>query len=173
MFGAKDIPALSSSMMKSYELLDEKLHNALNELRSLSQKYDPSFNNANKKINWKMCSFSTKNICSMFNKANCEISQLVVWDDPMAVELEKLLIPHIKVLPTIQSRRSSVSSSGVPVSERDGMIVSLMQRKQQLQKEALRQHEEREKIMLLEKAESIRRERQERKQKTKMEGCVN
>nr|GLL42281.1 putative E3 ubiquitin-protein ligase RF4 [Ipomoea trifida] len=111
----------------------------------------------------------------MFNKANCEISQLVVWDDPMAVELEKLLIPHIKVLPTIQSRRSSASSSGVPVSERDGMIVSLMQRKQQLQKErkfqALRQHEEREKIMLLEKAESIRRERQERKQKTKMEGC--
>nr|GMC46671.1 putative E3 ubiquitin-protein ligase RF4 [Ipomoea batatas] len=89
----------------------------------------------------------------MFNKANCEISQLVVWDDPMAVELEKLLIPHIK-------------------------------RKQQLQKEVqgwidwtnvkvLRQHEEREKIMLLEKAESIRRERQERKQKTKMEGCVN
>nr|GMD68965.1 putative E3 ubiquitin-protein ligase RF4 [Ipomoea batatas] len=81
----------------------------------------------------------------------------------MAVELEKLLIPHIKVLPTIH----------VPVSERDGMIVSLMQRKQQLQKEALRQHEEREKKMLLEKAESIRRERQERKQKTKMEGCVN
>nr|GMD33526.1 putative E3 ubiquitin-protein ligase RF4 [Ipomoea batatas]GMD68646.1 putative E3 ubiquitin-protein ligase RF4 [Ipomoea batatas] len=91
----------------------------------------------------------------------------------MAVELEKLLIPHIKVLPTIQSRRSSASSSGVPVSERDGMIVSLMERKQQLQKEVLRQHEEREKIMLLEKAESIRRERQERKQKTKMEGCVN
>nr|GLL42278.1 putative E3 ubiquitin-protein ligase RF4 [Ipomoea trifida] len=81
----------------------------------------------------------------------------------MAVELEKLLIPHIKVLPVC----------GVPVSERDGMIVSLMERKQQLQKEALRQHEEREKIMLLEKAESIRRERQERKQKTKMEGCVN
>nr|GMD60978.1 putative E3 ubiquitin-protein ligase RF298 isoform X1 [Ipomoea batatas] len=31
----------------------------------------------------------------MFNKANCEIPQLV-WDDPMAVELEKLLIPLIK-----------------------------------------------------------------------------
>nr|GMD66806.1 magnesium-chelatase subunit ChlD, chloroplastic [Ipomoea batatas] len=49
----------------------------------------------------------------MFNRAKSEISQLVVWDDPMAVELEKLLIPHIKVVPTIQSRRSSVSSSGI------------------------------------------------------------
>nr|GMD60979.1 putative E3 ubiquitin-protein ligase RF298 isoform X1 [Ipomoea batatas]GMD72981.1 putative E3 ubiquitin-protein ligase RF298 isoform X1 [Ipomoea batatas] len=32
----------------------------------------------------------------MFKKANPKISQLVVWDDPMAVELEKLLIPLIK-----------------------------------------------------------------------------
>ncbi|XP_031127766.1 putative E3 ubiquitin-protein ligase RF4 [Ipomoea triloba] len=98
----------------------------------------------------------------MFNKADCEISQLVVRDDLMAVELEKLLIP------TIQSRRSSA----VPVS--------LMQRKQQLQKEvqgwidwtnvkALWQQEEREKTKLLQKAESIWRERQQRKQKTKME----
>ncbi|XP_019161963.1 PREDICTED: putative E3 ubiquitin-protein ligase RF4 [Ipomoea nil] len=102
MFGGKDIPSLSSSMMKSYELLDEELHNALNELRSLNQKYDPS--NANKKVNCRICSILTKSIfrfyiiCSMFNKADCEISQLVVWDDPMAIELEKLLIPHIKVL---------------------------------------------------------------------------